>query len=200
MRYFSSREIYARLSSIYRKKILSFDELTIMRWCAEITTEIVSDPENFFLVEGQPIGVPRNNMVSTPINMVKMVSVYDTSTGEKIPFRHVGNYLHLNDNNGGRSVSVDYYAIPVDEEGFPLINEGFERACMAYCTMNMYREDYMENRIDVNRWHTLESDNESEMLAAAASWKNIDRNYVKDLMDIMVNDGYKKIVYGKVTR
>ncbi len=200
MRYFSSREIYARLSSIYRKKMATIDEITIMRWCAEVMTEIIRDPENFFYIEDMALGKPKNGLISVPMNVIKVSSVKDKTTERNLTYRFVGNYIHLNSADFQTDIVINCYALPIDEDGFPLICEGFEKACEAYCAVNIYREDFMEGKIDVNRWVALEQEKESELNAAQFAWRDIDRNYVQDLMNIMVNQGYKKIINGKFTR
>ena len=33
---FSAREIYASLASTYKRKIMEYDEITIIRWCSDV--------------------------------------------------------------------------------------------------------------------------------------------------------------------
>lgn len=200
MRYFSSREIYARLSSIYRKKMAEYDQLTIMRWCAEVVTEIVKDPENFYPVYGHVLGKPKNLLVQLPMNMTRIEKVYDASSKSLVQYVHQGSYLSLNSSDSDREIAMDYYAIPTDENGFPYIREGFEKACEAYCTYNLFMEDYMEGKIDANRFQVLDMNKDHELNAAACSWSGVNVNYVKDLMSVMVNQGYKIMLNGKITR
>lgn len=200
MRYFSSQEIYARLASIYRKKMAEYDQLTIMRWCAEVMTEIITDPDNFTLVEGHVLGTPVNLLVQLPLNIIRVDRVYDYDTTKLMHYQQIGTYLSLNSADYDKTVVIDYRAIPVDENDFPLIREGFEKACEAYCTHNMFLEDFIEGLIDINRWKVIETNKDWEIEAAARAWDNVNDNYVNELMKVMINQGYNRIVNGKITR
>ena len=49
-----------------------------------------------------------------------------------------GQYVHFSTSHTPTQVYIDYYSIPVDEDGFPLIKRGYEAACYAYCVYKLF--------------------------------------------------------------
>lgn len=197
LKYFSSSEIYARLTSVHRKKMDEFERFTIMRWCAELQTELLRDPSGmeFKTIElGKPVGL----MVRVPMEVGKLEKVYNRDTGKCIDYNSNGEYLFLSEHDAFTIVQIDAYIHPIDEDGYPLIRVGYEKACEAYCVYQMYHEDYINGTIDGQRWNDISQTKDWEIGAAERSWMGVDDSYVKKIHQTMVNTGYKKISrYGK---
>ena len=190
--FFSAREIYVSLANKYRRKILEYDEITIMRWCAEVAAILLTDERATIDVVAH-MGPPVNLQLSIPDHTIKIERVYATDTGNLVEYSHQGSYLAFAKKYEFTDISIHIKKL-ILEDGYPLIPRGFEKACEAYCIYNMYHEDYLDGRIDGQRWQDISNTKDWEIEAASRAWDNINDNEVKEINRIMANVGYKKIV------
>lgn len=195
IKYFSAGEIYARLSAEHPRKMSEYERFTIMRWCAELHTELIRDPSHMQL-KVLDLGVPKNLTVRVPMEVAKIQRVYNTDTGSLLHYTFNGEYIFVSGENAATAVSVEAYVHTIDEDGFPMIAVGLEKACEAYCVYKMYHEDYMEGRINGQQWQDISQTKDWEVEAAARCWDEVDDDFARDIQDTMVNTGYKKVVYG----
>lgn len=189
--FFSSREIYVRLASLYKHKMAEYDPYTIMRWCTEVITDFITD-DSGMIDKIAELGIPVNNMLPIPIGLFKLEYVFITGSNTKISYSHQGDYLLFAEQYSNTNISCYYHSFVFDDDGFPLIKRGYEKACEAHCIYNMYQEDFMEGKIDINRWKNIEYTNDWEIEAAARSWSEVNDSFVKDVLDAATNVAYKR--------
>jgi len=189
--FFSSREIYVRLTSIYRKKIIEYEPYTIMRWCCQVVSEFIKDGSG--MVERTvDLGKPINKMLQLPMDIFKLEKVYSTSTGTIVDYSHQGDYLLFSDDLSITDISCYYTAFMIDDDGFPLIKRGYETACEAFCAYNMYKEDFMEGKINGQMWSDIVNTKDWEIEAASRAWDEVNDNFFKKIQSAQVNIAYKK--------
>ena len=93
-------------------------------------------------------------------------------------------------------VYIDYYSIPADEDGFPLIKRGYEAACYTYCVYKMFEEDasVIPPRIQQWRWLQIVDDKEHELGAARSSWSDLTDNDIRDIHEFIIDPNYKRFI------
>lgn len=188
--FFSAREIYVKLASIYRDKMTSYEPYTIMRWCAEVLTDFIKDPSGT-LETSIELGKPVNKWLALPPNIFSISRVYDATSGSLVSFSHQGDRLLFGDNDINREIKIDCRILAMDNDGFPMLPRGYEKACEAYCEYNMFKPDFMEGRINGQQWSEIVNTKDWEIEAASRSWDQIDDNEAKEIMNAQVNIGYK---------
>lgn len=189
---FSAREIYASLASTYRRRITEYDEITIVRWCADVTAILLTD-ERATVEMVADMGMPVNLQLPLPAGLVHLERVYATNTNALVSYSNQGSFLAFEPKYEFTEISIHYRQL-IMEDGYPLIPRGFEKACEAYCIYQMYHEDYLDGRIDGQRWQDISNTKDWEIEAASRAWDNINDNEVKELNKIIANSGYKKFV------
>lgn len=188
--FFSSREIYVRLTELYRKKMAEYSPYTIMRWCSEVVADFIKDPSGT-IEKTVDLGKPVNNMLLLPAGVFKIDKVITTSTNTLVPFSHQGDYLLFSEDYKNTEISCVYQSFVIDDEGFPMIKRGYEKACESFCVYQLYREDFMDGKIDGLRWGDINNTKDWEIEAAARAWDEMDENEVSDIHKAMVNPAYK---------
>ena len=76
---FSAREIYASLASTYKRKIMEYDEITIIRWCSDLVAILLTD-ERATKEMVADMGMPVNLQHALPDGLVQLIRVYATDT------------------------------------------------------------------------------------------------------------------------
>ena len=189
---FSAREIYASLASTYKRKIMEYDEITIIRWCSDVVAILLTD-ERATKEMVADMGMPVNLQHALPDGLVQLIRVYATDTKALIPYSHQSEYVCFEPKYEFTNISFHFRQLMI-EDGYPLIPRGFEKACEAYCLYQMYHEDYLDGRIDGQRWQDISNTKDWEIEAASRAWDSINDNEVQAINKIIANTGYKKFV------
>tara|TARA_R110002020_G_scaffold90584_6_gene220642 strand:+ start:1516 stop:2169 length:654 start_codon:yes stop_codon:yes gene_type:complete len=154
-KYVSTANVAARIAR--NNKSLEFDKYDIAEWCAECEVDEIAMYENFKIHRGVQITV-KKNIAELPCNVYRLLNVFRNKCS--VPDYELDGNAILRFNKGSKNrvhepeykVEIDYMGIAVDEDGLPLILEGHQEACYWYCLNKLYFEDYLNNRIDNNRW------------------------------------------------
>jgi hypothetical protein len=196
-KYFSAKEVYAKIVSTYKRKSSEISVLNVMRWCSELVTEVLVDPVGYVANTKIRIGygnekVVQDNRVPVPFNMVQLQAVYDQDYRLITDYSYQGETLYFKPQNKPEKVYISYLSIPVDEDGFPLIKRGYETAAYAYCVCKMFEEDAtsIPPRIAQWRWMQLLQDKDWEIEAAARSWSDLDESMVMLIHNIIIDPAY----------
>ena len=202
--FFTSKEIYARLVSSYRIKMAEFSEVEIMRWCSEVITDYLRDPTGMINNNKIRIGfgndkIVKNNKVPVPDFMIKLEAVYDEKKSLIKDYSYQGGYIYFPSNNCPQEVYISYTTLAVDETGFPLIKDGYQSACYAYCVYKLFEEDasLIPPKIQQWRWREIVQDKDWEIEAASRSWEDINMNDVQTIHNYLLSPEYSMIVYGR---
>ena len=196
-KFFSAKEVYAKIVSTYKRKSSEITILNVMRWCSELMTEILRDPVGHIQNTKVQIGYGQNyivqdNRVPVPFNIIKLQAVYDQEMRLVEDYSYQGETIYFRPENKPQKVYIDYLSIPVDEDGFPLIKRGYEAAAYAYCVYKMYEEDasMIPPRIAQWRWIQIQENKDWEIEAAARSWDDIDDSMVMLIHNIIIDPAY----------
>lgn len=195
--YFTATEIYSRILGSFPSKGAEINKIQVMRWCSELVTEYLRDPIGQILNNKIRVGYGTDKKiidkrVPLPQNIFKLEGVFDQSLKLVIDFLYQGEYIYFSDNNLPTECYIDYYSLPVDEDGFPYIKRGYESACFAYCVYKMYEEDAtrIPPRIQQWRWLQICQDKDWEIEAAARSWDGLTDNDIREIHEYLMNDAY----------
>jgi hypothetical protein len=91
-------------------------------------------------------------------------------------------------NPGKITLFIDYLGIAVDPEtGFPEIKDGHEEACYWYCLTKLMLEDYLNKKIDENRWAFIQSQYGKYVQKAKSSFQYVSRDDMDKMAMIVCN-------------
>lgn len=138
----------------------------------------------------------RDGKVELPTDVFKLEAVYDQNNQLIKDCVNQGQYVHFSTLHMPTQVYIDYYSIPADEDGFPLIKRGYEAACYAYCVYKMFEEDasVIPPRIQQWRWLQIVDDKEHELGAARSSWSDLTDNDIRDIHEFIIDPNYKRFI------
>ena len=71
-----------------------------------------------------------------------------------------------------RRVTIEFIGIPVDKEGFPMIDEIMIQACYWYCLKMMMTEDFLLGKVSPVAFNYLEEQYGKYVQKAKSSFKN----------------------------
>ena len=190
--FFSASEIYARLIATYPLKGSEINKVQIKRWASELLTDILVDPVSKIMNNKVQIGYGEDmkvikNSVPLPANIFKIEAIYGDDYRLLTDYSVQGSYVYFSDRNTPTKVYIDYLSLAIDNDGFPLLYRGYERAAEAYCTYKMFEEDAtrIPPKIAQWRWMQIVQDKDWEIEAASRSWNNLTDNDMKDILGIL---------------
>ena len=202
-KFFTAAEIFVRLLSSFPKKASEISKINVMRWCSEVVTEYLTDPVGMIAHYKVRLGVLSgtsyrivDGKVELPTDVFKLEAVYDQNNQLIKDCVNQGQYVHFSTLHMPTAVYIDYYSIPADEDGFPLIKRGYEAACYAYCVYKMFEEDasVIPPRIQQWRWLQIVDDKEHELGAARSSWSDLTDNDIRDIHEFIIDPNYKRFI------
>lgn len=176
-KYVTALTIASKIASRHKKK--KIDILDIVEWCAEVECEILGDFESFVQYNRYKLKVI-NQQALLPCNCYRLLDVI-SSSNRRVNNYNNGTYLNFiqeqtfdfDSELSSDVVFINFIGIAIDEEtGYPLIKKGHELACEAYCIYNLYYEDFLNNKIDVNRWQFIDNAKQHQLEAARNGFKN----------------------------
>lgn len=175
--------IYNRLSRKVKDK--SFSKGDVIVWCGEVESEYLGEDYQLISHKDKPFDVDKDKRVVVPKNLFRLYSVTNPS-GNRVVYDYNGAYIFLPDSYSDKKVLLNYEAIPLDPEtGYPLILRGHEPVCEAYCLMNIYFEDYINGKLDINRYHSLQRSFEDKLMGASTGARYMDVNEKEDMIQAM---------------
>ena len=121
-----------------------------------------------------------------------MDSVYNENHNLIIDYLHSGAYIYFSDLHCPKEVYIDYYSIPVDDMGFPLIKRGYELASFAYCVYKMFEEDAtcIPPKIAQWRWMEIQQNKDWEIEAAMRSFDSFTNNDFLEIYNYLIGPDY----------
>lgn len=204
-KYFTAAEIYVRLLSAFPIKGTQISKIQVMRWCSEVVAEYLTDPVGLILNTKVQIGEPtsvddptlviRSNRALVPPDVFKLENVFDEAGNKVKNSTYQGEYIQFSTTKTPQKCFIDYYSLPVDALGFPLVKRGYETACFAYCVKKMHEEDasVIPPRIQQWRWLQMCQDSDYEIQAAYISWGDLSNNDIEEIHNYIISPEYKFI-------
>lgn len=172
-KYTSHKEILSRLAKKFKTR--EFDPDTIHDWCAEAENDILRDHDYFMKFIAIKLEVKNKRQATIPCNIHSLIDVY-FENGFRPLFQQSGVNLILNNPTDQLYLYVDYKGTPVDHNtGDVLIMRGHEAFCEAYCIRNSFYEDYLNGKIDGQRWSVIDDEYERTCAMANQDMRNMTR-------------------------
>lgn len=152
-KYVSVDTVAARIARNY--KSLSFDKGDIAEWCFEVVKNI-GKYESFVEYKDVEIDVI-NKMAKLPCNVYRLLYVKNTSNyNNEVFYKNDGTYLKFSDKNIPEKIIISYIGFALDEDGFPMIEDGSQEACFWYCLSRLMLEDYISGKIPTDRYKFID--------------------------------------------
>ena len=180
-KYTKAVEIFLRISSKHKAKQLDINNF--IEWCAECELQEIRSAPEWFLFKGIILTVTDHKAL-VPCNVYRLLDIMDDQ-GRRLNHYYDGTYIRLNTDSGLSRISINYYGIPIDEEGHPLIVKGHEKACEYYCLKMLYEEDYLLGKIDANRWSYILNEYADGVIKAVNNYRNLTRNEMEEMETIL---------------
>lgn len=187
-------------------KHLAFDIWDLVEWCSEAIKN-VGNFESFhhYIPEHEPLChlKIKNKQAMLPCNVYRLLRVYHRGVPmNNTDYIRNDNYLRFvrhhddwdendmdedDDDFIPRRVTIEFIGIPVDKEGFPIIDEIMIQACYWYCLKMMMTEDFLLGKVSPVAFNYLEEQYGKYVQKAKSSFKNTTRNDMDEIQMIMHN-------------
>lgn len=179
----SYEDVLAKFNS--RNKNLQIDNFDIIDWCSELVYQVGNlDYCDFF--KGYPLDI-KNTKAPKPCNFYKLdLMMINGSHMNADKFRERAKWIDFSEDYKG--CTMDYYGLPLDEEGYPQIaNEDVAEAAYWYCMEMLHMDDYLQGIIPTDRYQYIVDSKERCMNEASASLRMMNKNRHTKMNMIMLN-------------
>ncbi len=175
-KYTTVDEVHSRLTSLIKGKQVNKGD--ILEWSVECEAEFIQDYSYFvkYLKTKLPV---RDLMARVPFFKARILDVYEDpdDRSSRVNYYDNGRYLILGSEYRKDHVYVNFIGLPIDQEtGIPLIKRNHVEACVRHVMVNMYEEDYLNNKIDQNRWNYLLERRLNAVRAAQSDFSDLDKH------------------------
>jgi hypothetical protein len=147
--------IYQRLTQRLKGRDISFED--IVEWCAECELIEIGHFSDWFIFQDYEL-VLNDREAVLPENCwyIKSIKTDVGRKGRYVDFHANGNQINVRESL--LKVYINYIAFPTDAQtGYLLIPRGHENACFWYCLKALLLSDYLDGRLDHNRWNMIEN-------------------------------------------
>jgi hypothetical protein len=186
LKYVRIDNIYQRLTQRLKGREIPFED--IVEWCADCELNHIGQYTDWFWMPDVEFkksdGGIINQQIVVPTDCWYIKSVKGYNNSRYVNFYTNGNFITLEDDLD--SVWIDYYAFPTDSvTGYLIIPRGHEEACFWYCLKALSLQEYMDGRLDQNRWNVIENEFEQAVVKAVAASSRISTNDRVKTLDAM---------------
>jgi hypothetical protein len=175
LNYISIKQV---ISKIYRDLNIEQEErwVDIVEWCAEALQKIGAHPQYIERMEKIPV---ENYRATLPCDIHKIIQIeangvaliagtgsFDNQNANPEKKSMGNDYVYtindafINTNFEQGDIYMAYIAIPIDEEGFPLVpdDEGYKEAMEKYVVMKLKYPEFIAGAYNPNLYMKLEKD------------------------------------------
>lgn len=173
-----------------RNKELAIDVYDVVDSAYQVIRE-VGNLDDMWFYKGVELEINKDGIAELPCNVYKVDYVF-LNGREATPqiFNVMEESIRFNVDNPEKlgKLEVDYYAIPSDEDGIPII-ESIELAEAVYWYHLYYAkmDSYLSGDMPQNRWNFLEEKKDHYMVRAKMIYRKITKNHRNRLHKIMLN-------------
>ena len=175
--------IYSRLTSKTKGK--QIDKNDIIEWCAQCEVEEIRDSSEWFLYKDLVLDIHKHNAL-VPCNLYRLLDVMDMYWN-RIPYYNDGTYIRMDSKFYGKQIRINYYGLPIDPDGRPLIVKGHEKACEYFCMKQIMEEDFLTGKLNNVQWQYILSEYDDGLQKAWHSIQNLSRNEMEEISRIKHN-------------
>ncbi len=176
----SCKTIAAMISR--NNKHLIFDIADVVEWVGEAVVNIGQFDafRRYPPFEGEYQTIT-NHRLLLPCHMYRLLGVYRNNV-EVSATEFVRNGAYLDFHRWDReNIQFDYIGVDVDEEGYPYVDKSQLQACYWYCLKMLYLEDFINGKIDGNRFNYIDEQYAKYVAKAKGSFMNITRNEMDEI-------------------
>jgi len=128
-----------------------WNEEQVYRWCQQVETLYVADPDSMVLYRQIPLNVVRNQ-VYLPENLYKLLDVFEyisESNQKRVRFNRNKNGKVIKQliNYDKDVVWINYIGTPMNDDCMPLIDVDHFPACETLCKINAFEGDALYGEI-----------------------------------------------------
>ncbi len=124
-----------------------WNEQDVLRWCQQVETLYVADPDAMFFYMNIHLTVTAGK-VMLPSNLYKLQDVYDPETEARVRYNRQGMVLKQLVDYDKDTIAVNYVGTPIDADCMPMIHEDHYPACETFCKIQGFESDVLYNEIN----------------------------------------------------
>jgi hypothetical protein len=182
---YTYQDVLAKFNS--RNKDLQVDEDDIIDWCSEIVQSVGNlDYMTFF--KGVEIKVNKNRIAMLPCNFYKLDYLFINGCAMNSSDFRVRSRKSISFTKNIECVTIDYYGIPLDDEGYPeLANDDVVEACYWYCLEMLMMDDWLTSKLSETKYEIIKNNKKESMTEASSSLRSWTKNRQSDFNRVLLN-------------
>jgi len=173
-----------------------WDEAMVYRWCQQIETLYIADPDAMWKYMEIPLNVVNNSKFYLPDNLYKLLDVFDKNNNNvRVRYNRQGNVVKNLYNFEGDVIWVNYIGTPMNTKTcIPYIHETHFIACVTLCQLNGFKAEslYTQSGINLSTYNTWEQRFDGMIQAPKADVRDWGAQEFAD-MTIIMGDEIPKI-------
>jgi hypothetical protein len=174
------------LEILHRVEKYGIDIHQCVQMCAQCEIEEIRLIQDWFKFTNIERTTDSDGRALMPCNVYRLLNVKDSNGTRITGYYNNGTYL-ISKNNKNTKLLFDYYGIPIDTKGRPLIIRGHEKACEYYCILRALEPDFIEGKISATAYGYVSDKFDEGVAEARSSFKNITRDDLLEYNQIMYN-------------
>jgi hypothetical protein len=183
--YTNHHEIVNRLSKKFKNKDFNPDD--VHDWCAELENDILREHDYFVKFLEIPLTIISGKYITIPCNVHSIIDIYFENK-VRPRYTHIGNQIYLFVEVTDEFLYIDYKGTPVDlDTGDVMILRGHELACEWTCIKNIFTEDYLNGKIDGQRWSVISEEYEMSLNVATMDMRRMTKGDFQTMENILGN-------------
>jgi len=165
----------------------TWDEEDVLRWCQQVETIYVADPDAMWKFMDIRVEV-RGGRVMLPSNLYKLIDVYDPDTSKPVRFNRTGMVIKQLIGYRKKAIALNYIGTPVDKDCIPLINEDHFSACETLCKINGFEVDALYNDINQGMYQDWKQRFDGMIQGVKGGFRNWSAQEFNDMVTIQGNE------------
>ena len=195
-KYVPVAKVYSMLTRRYKN--LKVSKSDVVEMCGDFMRYKLGLTDSLFLIKDYKLTID-NRQALTPCNIIRLLDVH--YEGNRINYYDNGTYIRIydstmvsdadqldSDDDTTSGLRINYYGMPVDKDARPLIFRGTEEAAFYYCLKRLVEEDFsFLGTMSATQFQYIETKEGDELAAAQGSIRNLSRNEIHNMFQILYN-------------
>jgi len=184
--YITHEPILEGLRVKYKNK--KWNERFVFRWCQQIETLHIADPDSMWKYLEIPLAVTQGKFY-LPDNLYKLLDVYDkNSNSKRVRYNRQGKLIKQLIDFEEDVIWINYIGTPMDLKScMPLIDANHYIACETLCIINGFAEEAMfsQSGLNQNEYQDLKLRFDNQIQAPKSDMRNWGSQDFADMVIIM---------------
>jgi len=156
----------------------------IAEWCSECEIDYIAQEQWMVKYIRIPLRVI-NGYAKLPCNVYRILDVYNGYSW--INYETDGSFIKLHPSYNHPYIFINFWGIPINEEGIPYILKGHEQACEAFCIWKLVYPFWIAGKMQAQIYKDIEDRLDIQVQAAKNGYRHKDRETVNHMMMIFGN-------------